>query len=458
MAYRQLVSHDPATEKQVYVTPQLSDAQLRTKIHLAAKAQQRWRDTHLEARARLLKKAAILLREKKMDLAQVAAVEMGKTLKAGVAEIEKCATTLEYYAEHAASMLGPEIVNTEAKKSYVRFDPLGVVLAVMPWNFPFWQVFRAAAPALMAGNTMLLKHASNVQRCALETEKIFTKAGFPKGIFTNLAIESSRVENVIRDERVAAVTLTGSEQAGSQVARVAGEVLKKTVLELGGSDPFIVLSDADLEAACETAVLARLQANVGQSCISAKRFIVDKSVHASFVKGVAERLSKLVVGDPRDSATNVGPLASKQMLETIEKQVHESIKRGAKAVFGGSRKTGRGYFFIPTLLTGVKKGMPAYDEELFGPVIAVIQVSDEKKALQVANDTIYGLGSTIFTKNIEKAEKMAESIHAGAVFINSAVKSDPRLPFGGVKKSGYGRELAHYGIREFVNIKTVYSK
>jgi succinate-semialdehyde dehydrogenase/glutarate-semialdehyde dehydrogenase len=458
MTYEPLVSINPTTDKVSYRTAQLSDAALSTRMARAAKAAKEWREVSFADRAKKLRKAAQLLRQKKETLANLAAVEMGKTLKAGRTEVEKCALTLEFYAKEGHRMLAHELVATEASESYVQFDPIGVVLAVMPWNFPYWQVVRAAAPALMAGNTMLLKHASNVQRCALALEQVFIEAGFPQGCFQNLAIEVSRVEGVIRDPRVAAITLTGSETAGSKVARVAGEMLKKTVLELGGSDPFIVLKDADIDAACDAAVAARLQNNVGQSCISAKRFIVQKEVFDRFVAGVAQRIERLRIGDPRDEHTDVGPLASEQMFKTIAQQVAQSVQKGARVVLGGTRFGTTGCFYHPTVLTNVKKGMPAYDEELFGPVLAVIKAQDAKEAIRIANDTIYGLGATIFTKDKTIAKKMADSIDSGAVFINSMVKSDPRLPFGGVKKSGYGRELSAYGIKEFVNVKTVYVK
>ncbi len=456
MAYKPLISINPTTGKETYRTQQLSDAALDLRVARAAKAAVAWRQVSFTDRAKRLLKAAQVLRKRKEELANIAAVEMGKTLKAGRGEIEKCALTLDFYAKEGHRMLAHETVDTEASESYVQFDPLGVVLAVMPWNFPYWQVVRAAAPALMAGNTMLLKHASNVQRCAAAIESVFIKADFPQGAFQNLPIEASRVERVIRDPRVAAATLTGSEHAGSIVARVAGEELKKMVLELGGSDPFIVLADADIDAASEAAVAARLQNNVGQSCISAKRFIVQQQVFEQFVERVARRIEMLAVGDPRDPKTDVGPLASAQMLKTIHGQVVRSVERGARIAAGGKRVGTTGCFYLPTVLTNVKKGMPAYDEELFGPVLAVIKVKNPREAIEIANDTIYGLGSTIFTKNRIIAKKMASSIEAGSVFINSVVKSDSRLPFGGVKKSGYGRELSVYGIKEFVNVKTVY--
>lgn len=453
--YKPLISTNPASGAAFAETPQLSDAELKRALSTACDTQKKWRQVPFPKRARLMRRLAVLLRKQKKELAKTVTAEMGKTIGAAEAEIEKCALVCEYYADNAEHMLSLEKAKSDAKKSYVRFDPLGVVLAVMPWNFPFWQVFRFAAPALMAGNVGLLKHASNVQRSAAHIHDLFEQADFPVGAFTNLPISSDRVERVVRDPRVAAVTLTGSEKAGAHVARVAGEELKKTVLELGGSDPFIVLKDADIEKAASAAVTARMQNNCGQSCISAKRFIVDKKIADKFIAALVARVHSLKIGDPTDPATNIGPLASEQMLRDIERQTNESVRRGAKLLHGGSRVGTTGYFFAPAVLSNVKKGMPAFDEELFGPVIPVITFSNEDEAVALANDTPYGLGTTIFTKNTTKAEKLAARIDAGCVFINSPVKSDPRLPFGGIKKSGYGRELSHYGIKEFTNIKTV---
>jgi len=452
---KKLLSINPATGNVFGETDELSDAELEKKLQAGAAAFPKWRRLSFKRRAALMRKLAKYLRKNMADIAAVMTAEMGKTLKASRAETEKCAWVLEYYAENAEKMLAPEVVPTDAKESFVRFDPLGVVLAVMPWNFPLWQVFRFAAPALMAGNVGLLKHASNVQKSAALIEKAFTAAGFPRGVFQNLAISSPRVEKVIRDARIAAVTLTGSEKAGSEVARVAGEELKKTVLELGGSDPCIVLADADIEKAASVALTGRMQNNAGQSCISAKRFIVDQRIAAKFTEKLKEKIALLKVGDPTDAATDVGPLATEQMANTIEKQVSESAARGAKVVFGGERLQRPGFFYMPTILTNVRKGMPAFDEELFGPVLPIITFKTEAEAIRIANDTQYGLGSIICTRNLAKAKKLAAEIEAGAVFVNTPVRSDPRLPFGGIKKSGYGRELSRYGIREFVNIKTV---
>lgn len=453
--YKPLVSQNPATGSSFAETEQMSDAALTYALEQASEAQQKWRFVSFKNRARLMRKLATDLRKQKKHLAQTITTEMGKTLLAAEAEIEKCAIVCEFYADNAEKILTPEKAKSDAKKSFVRFDPLGVVLAVMPWNFPFWQVFRFAAPALMAGNVGLLKHASNVQKSAALIEKLFNDAGFPPRTFTNLAISSDRVEGVVRDTRVVAVTLTGSEKAGAHVARVAGEELKKTVLELGGSDPFIVFKDADLEKATSAAVIARMQNNAGQSCISAKRFIVDAKIAKKFTELLVKKVNALTVGDPTNPTTHVGPMASEQMLRDIEKQVNESIKKGAQVLAGGARLGQTGFFYQPTVLGNVSKGMPAFDEELFGPVLPIITFTHEKEAIALANDTPYGLGATIFTKNVAKAQLIAVHLDTGCVFINSPVKSDPRLPFGGVKKSGYGRELSHYGIREFVNIKAV---
>jgi succinate-semialdehyde dehydrogenase/glutarate-semialdehyde dehydrogenase len=453
--YKDFVSINPATEEEVGRTLQMTDSELEVALKRATATQIKWRALPFTKRATLMKKLAKELRSNKKRLAEHITAEMGKTLVAAGGEIEKCALVCEFYADNTSRMLAPENAQSDAKKSYVRFDPLGVILAVMPWNFPLWQVFRFAAPALMAGNTGVLKHASNVQLCATAIESLFTKAGFPAGAFTNLPISSDRVEQVVRDPRIAAVTLTGSEKAGSHVAKTAGEELKKTVLELGGSDPFIVFKDADIEKATTAAVTARMQNNAGQSCIAAKRFIVDKTIEKKFAEALVEKVKSLKVGDPTHPETNVGPLASQQMLRDIERQVNESVQKGAKILVGGARIGQSGFFFAPTILSHVTKGMPAFDEELFGPVLPIVSFKSENEAIMLANDTPYGLGATIFTRNASKAEKFATRIDSGCVFINSPVKSDPRLPFGGVKKSGYGRELSHYGIKEFVNIKTV---
>jgi succinate-semialdehyde dehydrogenase/glutarate-semialdehyde dehydrogenase len=453
-----LRSINPATGEVIKEFAELTKPELEAKLELAQTAYESWRVTPLEVRVDHLRNLANVLRENKQELARIITSEVGKTLSAAEAEVEKSASAVDYYADNAKDFLNPKPVSSDASKSYLRYDPIGVVLAVMPWNFPFWQVFRFLAPALAAGNVGVLKHASNVQMSAIAIDEMCEKAGIPKGVFQNLAISSSQVESVIDDPRVRAVTLTGSEYAGSQVAMQAGRNLKKTVLELGGSDPFIVLKDADIDKAVETAVIARLQSNVGQSCIAAKRFIVDKSIEAEFTDKLVKAVNNLVVGDPTDPETNVGPLVNQQGVDDIERQVQESVAGGAKLLTGGERGEGAGYYFIPAVLTNVTKGMPAYDEELFGPVLPIITFETEEEAVFLANDSAYGLGSTIFTADTVRAEKLAEQIEAGQVFINHQVKSDSRLPFGGIKNSGYGRELSSHGMYEFVNIKTVWVK
>jgi len=453
-----LRSINPTTEEVIQEFDELSAEAIEQKLALAQSTFETWRNTSFEERATLMHKAAQNLRDSKAELALVMTREVGKTLTASEAEIEKCALTCDYYADNAATFLSEESVETDAGQSYVRFDPIGVVLAVMPWNFPLWQVFRFAAPALMAGNVGILKHASNVQMSGQAIEKVFVDAGFPEGAFLNLEIGSAKVEAIIRDPRVKAATLTGSEYAGSQVAKVAGEEIKKTVLELGGSDPFIVFADADIDQAVSGAVTGRMQFNAGQSCIAAKRFIVEESIASEFADRLTTAVEELVVGDPESAETSVGPLASKQQLDDIEKQVTASVEAGATLLCGGKRKGEKGYFYEPAVLANVTKGMPVYDEEVFGPALPIISFKTNEEAIAIANDSEYGLGATIFSSDTNKAQNIARDIDSGAVFINNPVKSDPRLPFGGVKKSGYGRELSHYGIREFVNVKTVWIK
>jgi succinate-semialdehyde dehydrogenase/glutarate-semialdehyde dehydrogenase len=381
---------------------------------------------------------------------------MGKPVRDGRAEAEKCAWVCEYYAENAEAFLQPEVIPTDARKSFVTFQPVGVVLAVMPWNFPFWQVFRFAAPALMAGNTGVLKHASNVPGCALAIEEVFRRAGFPDHAFRTLLIGSKAVEAVIEHPLVRAVTLTGSTPAGKAVASKAGAMIKKTVLELGGSDAYVVLEDADLEATVATCVASRL-INAGQSCIAAKRFVVVEAVRSRFEDAFVTRMRQATVGDPLDEATQVGPLARHDLRDDLHHQVQASLAQGATCLLGGMIPEGPGAYYPPTVLTQVSKGMPAYDEELFGPVAAILAVPDEQEAIRVANDSVFGLGAAVFTRDLAKGEHLAaHALEAGCCFVNALVKSDPRLPFGGIKESGYGRELSAYGIKEFVNIKTVF--
>ncbi|MBI2426474.1 MAG: NAD-dependent succinate-semialdehyde dehydrogenase [Candidatus Kerfeldbacteria bacterium] len=450
-----IVSKNPATEEVIATFKEDSDKEVQAKLALAEKAFEIVRPMPFEERAKRMYQAAALLRERSQKYGELMTKEMGKPIAASIAEVEKCAWVCEYYAERAKEILQDETIETDAQKSYVRFDPLGVVLAVMPWNFPFWQVIRFAAPALMAGNVGILKHASNVPQSALALQEVFLDAGFPNGAFQAFLVGSHKVESIIQDHRVKAVTLTGSEYAGSQVAMTAGREIKKTVLELGGSDPFIVLADADLPYACEIGANARLQ-NAGQSCIAAKRFIIVKERYEEFIERYKEKYERFIVDDPMDTSTNVGPLATEQVLKDVMQQVDESVKKGARVVVGGKRKEGKGYFYEPTILADVQKGMPVYDDEVFGPVAAIIKAKDEEDAIRIANDTSFGLGSSLWTENTKHAEEIASHIEAGNVFINGMVKSDPRLPFGGMKRSGYGRELSHYGMKEFVNIKTVW--
>lgn len=454
-----LESINPKNKKLIKAFDELSQSQVDQKLSKAEKAFAELKEASFADKKKWMKQVAGILRERKAEFAQIITDEVGKTLSASEAEVEKCAATCDFYADNAEEFLSPEKIESDAGESYARFDPLGVVLAVMPWNFPFWQVFRFAAPALMAGNVGVLKHASNVQMSAFAMEDIFESSGFPKNVFQNLAITSSKVEGVIRDQRIKAVTLTGSEKAGSAVAKTAGEEIKKTVLELGGSDPFIVLADADIDSAVTAAVTARMQFNGGQSCIAAKRFIVAEAVADEFTEKLKAAVSKLKVGDPTDADTDVGPLVNEQMVNDLDRQVKESVGMGAKLVCGGKVEGLEGYYFEPVIITDLTENMPVLNEETFGPAFAVVKVKDASEAVSVANNSRYGLGANVFTKDIEYAkEHIAPKIESGAVFINGPIKSDPRLPFGGVKKSGYGRELSHYGIKEFVNIKTVWVK
>jgi len=414
-----------------------------------------WREVPFARRAQRMREAAQTLRTRRAEYARTMTLEMGKPIVQGEAEVDKCAWVCEYYADHAEAFLAEQPRETEASRSYVRFDPLGPVLAVMPWNFPFWQVFRFAAPALMAGNAGILKHASNVPRSALAIQEVFREAGFPRGLFSTVLVGSSAVAGLIADPRIVAVTLTGSELAGSKVAEQAGHALKKTVLELGGSDPFIVLADADIGAAARTAADARL-INSGQSCIAAKRFIVVEPVADQFLDRFLDELRSRRMGDPLVRGTQVGPQARLDLRDSLHEQVAESVKRGAKLLLGGEVPAGKGAFYPPTLLAAVDKGMPAFDEETFGPVAAVIRAKDAADAVRLANDSAFGLGASLWTQDRARAERMAAQIEAGSVFVNGVVKSDPSLPFGGIKRSGYGRELSEYGIREFVNIKSVW--
>lgn len=448
-------SINPATEELIKEYREHTPQQVSGIIESAQKDFIRWSETSFAERRKRMNAAAAVLRNKKEEFARTMTLEMGKIIGESRSEIEKCAWVCEYYAENAERFLQDEIIETDASKSFVAFEPLGIVFAVMPWNFPFWQVFRFAAPALMAGNAGVLKHASNVPGCALAIETIFKEAGFPENLFRTLLISAGEVDAVIKNGHVKAVTLTGSEPAGSSVASAAGRELKKTVLELGGSDPYIVLEDADIEACISTSVKARM-INAGQSCIAAKRFIVVEPLVREFEKKQAKLMESLKWGDPLSEETQVGPLARMDLLDDLDGQVRKSVEMGARLICGGMRAERRGAFYLPTVLSDVRKGMPAYHEETFGPVSAIIPVKDVEEAIRVANDSDFGLGGSIWSDDLKKAEKLARRIESGAVFVNGMTRSDPRLPFGGIKRSGYGRELSHYGIREFVNIKTIW--
>jgi succinate-semialdehyde dehydrogenase/glutarate-semialdehyde dehydrogenase len=430
--------------------------EVRALVARTAGAQPAWAGLGFAARAEILRAAAARLRARRDELAALMAREMGKRVADGAAEAEKCAWVSEFYADEAERFLAPEPVATDAARSYVAFEPLGVVLAVMPWNFPLWQVFRFLAPALMAGNAALLKHASNVTGCALAIESLLREAGLPPDVFRTLLLPSAGVADVIAHPAVAAVTLTGSTPAGRAVAAKAGECLKKTVLELGGSDPYLVLADADLASAIDTCVRSRL-VNAGQSCIAAKRFILPLARKAECERLFLEKMSALRFGDPFDPSVDLGPLARHDLRDELHAQVERSIAKGARCLLGGAVPEGPGAFYLPTLLSDVAPGMPAYDDELFGPVAALIFAADEEEAIRIANDSPFGLGAAVFTRDAARGEEIARRrLQAGCCFVNDFVRSDPRLPFGGVKQSGYGRELGPFGIREFVNVKTVY--
>jgi len=450
-------SLNPATGIVEKVFDEYSSARVFQIIDAAQQCFDEYKTTSFAFRSQCLKRAAVLLSDGKNKYAELITLEMGKPIAEAIAEVEKCAWACNYYAENAEHFLADKEITTDASKSYVGYDPLGIILAIMPWNFPFWQVFRFAAPALMAGNTCLLKHAPNVPQCALAIEEIFKEAGFPDGAFASLLVDVPAVKPVIEDNRIQAITLTGSERAGAAVASLAGKNIKKTVLELGGSDPFIVLEDANLKEAATVAVTSRML-NTGQSCIAAKRFIVHKKIADQFSSLLVQKMEALKVGNPMDGDTSVGPLARLDLLEKLESQVEVSVQKGAEVLTGGNRVEGEGYFYQPTVLAGITSDMPVYCEEVFGPVAPIITVVNNEEAIHIANDSDYGLGASLWTTDLEKAQKMAKNIQSGAVFINGMVKSDPRLPFGGIKKSGYGRELSSEGIVEFVNIKTVWVK
>jgi succinate-semialdehyde dehydrogenase/glutarate-semialdehyde dehydrogenase len=448
---------NPATGETIEEVPAWDESQIEAALEQAASATTDWQTRSFDDRAMLMRKAAQTLRDNVDKYASTITLEMGKLIGDARAEIEKCASCCDYYAENAGEFLKDEAIESDASNSYVTYLPLGTVLAVMPWNFPFWQVFRFAAPALMAGNTGLLKHASNVPGCARAIEDVFNQAGFPKGVFTTLMIRASQVANVIRDPRVHAVTLTGSEPAGRQVASTAGDCLKKSVLELGGSDAFIVLEDADLDETVHNAVISRYL-NTGQSCIAAKRFIVVDAIAEDFLARFKAGVEALKLGDPMDPNTTMGPMARDDLRDELHLQVKDSIAAGAKAITGCKPVEGPGAFYEPSILDRVAPGMRAYSEELFGPVAIVIRARDEVDALRIANESEFGLGGSVWTGDLERGERIARKIESGCSFVNGFVKSDPRLPFGGVKRSGYGRELSSHGIHEFVNAKTIWIK
>jgi succinate-semialdehyde dehydrogenase/glutarate-semialdehyde dehydrogenase len=450
-----IASINPTNNETIATFEALDDAGIERKLQRAIDAFAVNRARSFAARAQRMLRAAEILESRADELGRMITLEMGKPVTAAVAEVRKCATVCRHYAEHAVRYLSPEHIQTDARDSYVRFDPIGPLLAVMPWNFPFWQVFRFAAPALMAGNVGLLKHASNVPQSALAIETILVDAGFDQGEFQTLLIGSEQVAALLEDERIKAATLTGSEPAGASVASKAAKRIKKSVLELGGSDPFVVMPSADLDAAVKTAVKARI-VNNGQSCIAAKRFIVHDAIADAFQSRFVVAMEALVVGDPLDPSTEIGPLATPQIVDDIEKQVTASIAAGAKLLTGGKRLRDRGNFYAPTVLVDIPESAPAYAEETFGPVASLFRVQNAEEAIRLANATPFGLGASVWTRDAEEAERFIAAIESGQVFVNAMVASDPRVPFGGVKHSGFGRELGIYGIREFVNIKTVW--
>lgn len=449
-------SVNPATGEVIKEYEEMDNAEIEEIIRRAGEAQKSWREKSYGERASVLRNVAEILTDRKSELAELMAKEMGKPLPQGESESEKCAWVCNYYADNAADFLAEEIIESDATKSYVTFNPLGTVLSIMPWNFPFWQLFRFGAPALMAGNAALLKHASSVTGCALAIEEVMHEAGIPENLFRTLVAGSGKMEDVIKNPGIAAVTLTGSTKAGKIVASQAGSQVKKSVLELGGSDPYLVLRDANIKEAAQTCVASRL-INSGQSCIAAKRFIVVEEIYDEFLEIFTDEMSAKKMGDPFDEETDVGPMVHEGLRDQLHEQVQQSIEAGAECILGGEIPDRDGAFYPPTILTNIDEGMPAYEEELFGPVASVFKVKDEQQAIKVANDSKFGLGAAVFSEDEERAENIAANeLEAGCCFVNDFVKSDPRLPFGGVKESGYGRELSHYGIKEFVNIKTVY--
>ncbi len=447
-----IISINPYTEEKIKSSSLLPLSQASKKIQTSKKSLEKWKSTSIQDRCAKIKNIADILKKNKLKYAKLMTQEMGKPLKQAISEIEKCAWATEYFADNAPTFLKEEFIQTEAYMSYIRFDPLGLVLGIMPWNFPFWQVWRCAIPALCAGNVFLLKHSTNVPGCAQMIHEIFNQA-LPKGVFTSLLIDSSTATQIIEKNLIQGVSLTGSVEAGKQIAQVSGKNLKKTVLELGGSDPFIILEDANLQLACETAVQART-INSGQSCIAAKRFIIVEKKFKEAVQKILEATKSLKIGDPMQESTSVGPLARKDLVENLKNQVKKALQSGGKILYQTKNLPKKGFFFPPTLIL-CNKNNPILQEELFGPVFLLLKVKNEQEAIKVANATSFGLGASLWTQNLDKANLLAQKIEAGAVTINGMVKSDPRLPFGGIKNSGYGRELGNYGIKEFTNMKTV---
>jgi len=451
---KKIVSINPATEEINREFDFYTEDRINESVEKAKAASSDWRSLDVSDRAEYLRNAAKVLRRRKKELGEIITLEMGKTIRESIQEIEKCAQTLEYFAENAGRFLEPEIVETDAKKAYISFQPRGIVLGIMPWNYPFWQVIRFGAPALAGGNVVILKHSSYVPICALELEKVFLEAGLPEGVYQSLLIDASTALLLISRDEISTVSFTGSLSAGQKVAEVAGRNMKKAILELGGSDPFIVLPDADIEKAARVGIGSRFL-NAGQSCIAAKRFIVANSISEEFTSKFAEFTKELKVGDPMDADTDLGPLVRRQQIESLSEQVNEALSRGARAILEGGSLKRKGFFYSPVILIGVTKDMRVLKEETFGPVAAILTVKDEAEAITAANSTEFGLGASIWSKDEEKALALAAELESGVVAINSLVKSDPRLPFGGVKKSGIGRELSKFGLYEFMNIKSI---
>ncbi|NNC95126.1 MAG: NAD-dependent succinate-semialdehyde dehydrogenase [Chitinophagales bacterium] len=447
-------SINPFTEELIFEAAPHSTEEVNSIARSAANIQKEWKNLGIKERLEPLSRLASVLKNDKNYLAATITTEMGKPLDQSINEIEKCAWLCEYYFENAASQLSKVDIETDAKESYVRYDPLGVVLAIMPWNFPFWQLFRAAVPAICAGNSVLLKHAANVPQSSISIEKVFTKAGFPEGLISNIFADHDQIESIIADDVVSAITLTGSEKAGSSIGSIAAKNIKKCVMELGGNDAFIMLPDADMEIAVEKAVKSRMQNN-GQSCIAAKRFIAHADIYDEFLEMFTQKISELKIGDPMEKNIDIGPIARDDLSYQIKVQINHSELKGAKVHWQNENLPQKGFFVSPTVLTNVKKGTPAFDEEIFGPIASVIKAKNEDEAIMLANDSVYGLGASLWTADEDKATKLIPQINTGSVMVNTIVKSDPRMPFGGIKRSGYGRELSSYGIHEFVNIKSV---